>query len=152
MDKEGPGWHGEPKRHRDAALKGRGGDRGKAPRPKRMPSKWDAADPNRGIRGHSLMTKELAEKLPPLYSQENVSDPMCRVKYFTPDSSWTWYATEFDGEDTFFGYVEGLDSELGYFSLSELQKTTGPMGLPIERDLYWTPRPLSEVKKGSAHG
>jgi hypothetical protein len=25
-----------------------------------------------------------------------------------------------DGEDTFFGYVDGLEGELGYFSLSEL--------------------------------
>ena len=67
------------------------------------------------------------------------------VKFFTPDSSWTWYATEFDGDDTFFGLVDGHEKELGYFSLRELQSVRGPLGLPIERDLYWQPRPLREI-------
>lgn len=67
------------------------------------------------------------------------------VKFFTPWSNWTWYATEFDGEDTFFGLVYGFERELGYFSLRELEKIRGPMGLCIERDLYFTPRKLSEI-------
>ena len=70
---------------------------------------------------------------------------MALVKFFTPDSSWTWYATEFDGDDTFFGLVDGHEEELGYFSLRELQSVRGPLGLPIERDLYWQPRPLREI-------
>lgn len=70
---------------------------------------------------------------------------MVICKFFTPDSSWTWYVIEFDGEDSFFGYVVGFEKELGYFSLSELQEVRG--GLPIERDLYFDPIPLSEVKK-----
>jgi hypothetical protein len=94
-----------------------------------------------------LMTEELRKKLPPLYSQENVKDSIVHAKYFTPDSSWTWYAIEFDGKDAFFGYVDGIYPELGYFSLSELESVKGPMGLKIERDLYWEPKPLSEVEK-----
>lgn len=70
---------------------------------------------------------------------------MAWVKYFTPDSSWTWYATEFDGQDTFFGLVQGLEEELGYFSLAELQQVRGPLGLPIERDLHFQPTPLSQL-------
>jgi hypothetical protein len=50
-----------------------------------------------------LLTEELREQLPPLYSQEKVSDPQVICKFFTPDSQWTWYALEFDGEDIFFG-------------------------------------------------
>jgi len=69
------------------------------------------------------------------------------VKYFTPDSHRTWYVLEFDGKDTFFGYVDGDYAELGYFSLSELESIKGPLGLKVERDLYWEPKPLSEVKK-----
>jgi hypothetical protein len=34
----------------------------------------------------------------------------------TADSSWTWYSTEFDGEDLFFGLVVGFETELGYFN------------------------------------
>lgn len=94
-----------------------------------------------------LLTKEIRGKLPPLYSQENVKDPMVWVKFFTPDSSWTWYGIEFDGKDTFFGWVVGHEKEIGYFSLSELASTRGPMGLAIERDKWFRPMPLSEVKK-----
>jgi len=93
-----------------------------------------------------LLTQANRKQLPPLYSQENKGgDAVAHVKFFTPDSSWTWYATEFDGEDTFFGRVDGLVSELGYFSLSELQQATGPLGLHIERDLYWKPKMLREI-------
>lgn len=97
-----------------------------------------------------LLTDEIRATLPPLYSTVNEPDPIVHVKFFTPWSNWTWYVTEFDGEDIFFGYVVGFDSELGYFSLSELESIKGPYGLKIERDLYFTPKPLSEVKRGAA--
>jgi hypothetical protein len=91
-----------------------------------------------------LLTKALRKKLPPLYSQEKLGmEAIVQVKFFTPDSSWTWWATEFDGEDIFFGLVDGFDKELGYFSLSEMESVRGPMGLPIERDMYFDPKPLS---------
>jgi hypothetical protein len=93
-----------------------------------------------------LLSKEIKEKLPKLGATENIKDPMVVVKFFTPWSNWTWYATEFDGEDTFFGLVLGFEKELGYFSLKELESVRGPMGLGIERDLYFTPKPLSEIK------
>ena len=93
-----------------------------------------------------LLTDELREQLPPLYSQENTKDPIVICKFFTPDSQWTWYALEFDGEDIFFGYIVGFEAEFGYFSLSELESVRGPWGLPIERDLYFKPAPLSEVR------
>ena len=92
------------------------------------------------------MTEELRTKLPKLYAQEKLgADAVAYVKYFTPDSNWTFYGTEFDGEDRFFGLVEGFEKELGYFSLSELESVRGPMGLPIERDLYWNPKTLKEI-------
>ena len=94
-----------------------------------------------------LLTKELRSSLPPLYSQEEVKDPTVRCKFFTPDSNWTWYAIEFDGCDIFYGYVAGDFPELGYFSLKELESITGPFGLKTERDLYFRPKPLSEIKK-----
>lgn len=92
-----------------------------------------------------LLTKELRRTLPALYATENDSDPIVRVKFFTPWTSWTWYATEFDGEDIFFGLVQGFEKEWGYFSLRELQELRGPAGLRIERDLYFEPAPVSQV-------
>lgn len=94
-----------------------------------------------------LLTKALKKKLPPLYATENMQDPLVICKFFSPTSGWTWYAIEFDGKDIFFGWVVGFEKELGYFSLSELQAVRGPFGLGIERDLYFTPTPLSKVKK-----
>ena len=94
-----------------------------------------------------LLTKEITSKLPFLYTQEDIEDPKVIVKFFAVWTSWTWYGIEFDGKDLFFGYVAGDFPELGYFSLSELQDLKGPMGLSIERDMYFTPQPLSEIKK-----
>lgn len=94
-----------------------------------------------------LITKELREKLPPFYSQEDNPDPEVHIKFFCPWNSWTWYGIEFDGDDTFFGWVDGDFPELGYFTLSELESVTGPMGLKIERDLYFESKLLSEVQK-----
>ena len=72
--------------------------------------------------GENLLDDESRKKLPPLYSgEEQGLDSLVQVKFFTPDAQWTWYATEFDGEDIFFGLVSGFELELGYFSLKELQ-------------------------------
>ena len=97
-------------------------------------------------RGHELLPKEIREKLPPLYANEELGlDALALVKFFTPTSNWTWYASEFDGEDIFFGLVSGFEVELGYFSLSELKSVKGPLGLPIERDLYYVAKTLKEL-------
>lgn len=93
-----------------------------------------------------LLTKEIKNKLPKLGSTEGQEDPMVIAKFFTPDSNWTWYVIEFDGEDAFYGLVDGFEKELGCFSLSELKKVRGGLGLPVERDRYFNPKPLSEVR------
>lgn len=96
-----------------------------------------------------LLPDELRASLPALYSQEHNKDPIVHAKFFTPDSNWTWFATEGsaqeDGDFIFFGYVCGFEEEWGYFSLHELQSARGPMKLPIERDLYFNAKPFSEV-------
>lgn len=97
-----------------------------------------------------LLSDELRAKLPPLYSQEKDKDPMVYAKFFTPDANWTWYATEGEqqnGDFIFFGYVIGQEREWGYFSLNELSTARGPWGLPIERDLYFDPKRISEIKE-----
>ena len=116
-----------------------------------------------------LLPAKQRRTLPRLYSQENVKDPIVHLKFFTPDSSWTWYVTEgsyvnqqgtameyWDPERSspadamdflFFGYVIGQAEEWGYFLLSELEAAQGPRHLPIERDLYFQPAPFSQVVK-----
>lgn len=97
-----------------------------------------------------LMTKKIERVLAgfPIYSQDGKGgEATAVVKYFTPDSSYTWYVTEGNrlssGEWRFFGLVfNGRDFEYGYFGLRELEALRGPWGLPVERDRYFDPMPL----------
>lgn len=77
----------------------------------------------------------------------------CRpvVKLFTPDGSATWLLSELEpGTDIAFGLCDlGFGCpELGSVSLPELEDARGPLGLPIERDLYFVPNgTLSEYAR-----
>ena len=74
-----------------------------------------------------LLPAELRAQLPARYSQEKVTDPIVYVKFFSPHSSWTQFATEGspNGDDfRFFDYVIGFEEEWGYFSLNEGQRAT----------------------------
>jgi len=98
-----------------------------------------------------LLTKEILERFAKVGSQESVADPIIICKFFNPTGAGTWYATEYDPErKEFFGFVSifGDDNdELGYFSLDELESYVGTFGLGIERDLHFTEKPLSAVRK-----
>ncbi len=111
-------------------------------------------------RGHQLLTKAIAKTIPPLYSQEKVEDPIVRVKFFSPYSNWTWYVTEGqlteEGNWRFFGLVDGFEVEWGYFMLSELEnvevKVLGLMMLAVERDCWFSPKPISGTEGGKKKG
>lgn len=117
--------------------------------------KADKRAVNNKIRGMKLLTQEMRKKLPPLYAQDGKGGKaVAYLKLFTPDSGFTWWITEgspikdHDGNEIdfhFFGLVQGQFEELGYVSLKELEEVRGPMGLPIERDLYWQPKTLEEI-------
>lgn len=95
-----------------------------------------------------LLPDGLRARLPPLYSQEAVAEPLVYAKFFLPGTSWTWYVMEGQAKDSdflFFGFVVGLESEFGYFLLSELQSARTPMGLSVERDLYFSEGRLTDV-------
>ena len=114
-------------------------------------------DQHSGQRGHQLMTEKLADTIPAIGATENTADydtVLACAKLFSPFSNWTWYITEMDRETgQCFGLVEGLETELGYFDLSELAETTVLGGVPaVERDLYWQPMTLGEIKGGSRDG
>lgn len=108
-----------------------------------------------------FLDAETRAKLPALYSNDQLGmKALAQVKFFTPDGSWTWYASEgsyvdengyFDTDKEkvdylFFGLVIGLEIEVGYFSEFELSQVRGALGLPIERDLYFEPKTLGELQ------
>ena len=96
-----------------------------------------------------LIPYEILSVIPDLYATEEETDPLCHVKLFTPDSNWTWFIIELSKDDgsTCYGYIQGLDSELGYFTLQELESVRGSLGLAIERDLSFKPTLLTTIKK-----
>ena len=102
-----------------------------------------------------LMTQEIEAKLKPLRYYENSGEEAVAVlKYFDPTGSWSWYAAEgqkqADGDWLFWGAVDGFEFEYGYFRLSELKHAkdscTGLQSLPIERDMYFSPTLLSQLR------
>ena len=95
-----------------------------------------------------LLTEELRKRLPPPYSQEAEESPMVWARFLLPGTGWTWYVTEGQEQDDdfmFFGFVVGLESEFGYFLLSELESATTPLGLHVERDLAFHEGRLTDV-------
>lgn len=122
----------------------------------------------RSQRREPLLDQASRERLPKLYTNEEIGlKALAQVKFFTPSSNWTWYAseasavmqdgtykslTDVDPNDTtiqdviFFGLVDGDELELGYFSLSELEEVGGGLMLPVERDRHFTPTSLEELQ------
>ena len=89
-----------------------------------------------------LLTKAILNALPSLYATDHLmaADKAVLVKFFCPWNQWSLYGVEYDPkQELFFGFVKGSYDEWGYFSLAEMKKVTGPMGLKIERDLYFKP-------------
>jgi hypothetical protein len=99
-------------------------------------------------------------KIPRLYETENVpaKDKVIHMHFFIGNSDW--YIAEYDGEDTFFGFVclNGWTdlAEWGYISYKELKelKVEAPVSingqralipLEVDRDLYWMPRKAFNV-------
>ncbi len=102
---------------------------------------------NDQVRGPKLFPEDVRATLPSLYANEEQGlNAIALVKFFLPGSYWTWYASEYDGQDTFFGLVVGHHIELGYFSYKELACLQGPNGQVVERDLYFNPLSLEKVK------
>lgn len=86
--------------------------------------------------------------VPKLYSQDGKGDEATVfVKIFDPCGSWTWFITEWDGEDTCFGLVKGHETELGYISLDELATVDGRLGIGLEIDVHFLPKTLGQVNR-----
>ena len=97
-----------------------------------------------------LITKELEKIIPKLYATEDIKleNKTVYAKLFTPDANWAWWVLEINIEERImFCYVQGMSDELGNVSLDELEEVKGPLGLKIERDLYFTPTRYGDIKE-----
>ena len=94
---------------------------------------------------HKLLTATILARLPSLGATSEESDPIVQVKWFTPDANLTWYLIEYDSESRIcYGLVRGFEEEFGTFGLDEIEQVRGSLGLPVERDLYFDPVPVSK--------
>lgn len=85
-----------------------------------------------------LLTKQLTEKLSKAGSDGMV--PICKL--FTPWGAATWLITGIEG-GILYGFADlgmGCVEWGGIASVEELEAIKGPLGMTIERDLYWQPK------------
>ncbi len=96
----------------------------------------------------TLFPKELKSIIPNLYEQDGKGNKaVVFCKFFFPAGSWSWFVTEYNPEENLcFGFVNGDFPELGYFSMDELEALE-IKGLKMERDFFFTPDTLENVKK-----
>ena len=102
-----------------------------------------------------LITTALREQLLANGARRD-ADHVPVLKLFNPVGAATWLITEMDPDEN--DYLFGLADlgmgfpELGGISLSELQSYRGPLGLGIERDLYFRPKFAISVYAEAARG
>lgn len=92
--------------------------------------------------------QSVMSRIPKLYATEAVplADKTIHFHFFI--GGCDWYICEYDGQDLMFGFAclgDIASAEFGYISLAEL-KAIYIHGIEIDRDLYWTPCPASEVR------
>jgi hypothetical protein len=94
-----------------------------------------------------LLPEAIANKLPKLYEQAWLGeDAVIFTRFFDPSRNWAWYVTEYDGKDTFFGFIISNDTRMGYFKLKELIDYRGISGAVIKRDIDFEPLTIKELK------
>ena len=99
-----------------------------------------------------LLTKVDRRRLPKLgVTDGHGMNAIAYVKIFSPVGRYTFFVTEFDGDDTLYGYVLSPMTpdydEWGYVSLKELETTIVWSSLGMERDYHFKPKPMKEALK-----
>ena len=86
----------------------------------------------------------LADHLP---NSASDPDPVACVKLFNPTGQGSWYIAAYDPKTRqAYGAADLFEFEYGSIDMEELVTFRGRFGLPIERDLSWTPRPISQCQ------
>jgi len=111
---------------------------------------------NRGGVGMVLIDADIAKRIPGLWAQAETADPVVHLRLFTV-TGWRWFVLGLDPVAlTAYCYVTAPgvpieDGDFGIVHLAELGDLSlfgGSLG--VERDLLFTPRPLSKLLKMGA--
>tara|TARA_R110000824_G_scaffold313284_1_gene500126 strand:+ start:397 stop:693 length:297 start_codon:yes stop_codon:yes gene_type:complete len=95
-----------------------------------------------------LLTKAIERKL--LKNSKNYKNNITKekvvVKLFTPSGSATWWIYSMNENGDCFGIAEMNVREYGWFNINEISELrVKPFGLPVERDMYYTPPAFGEL-------
>ena len=95
-----------------------------------------------------LLTKAILKAVPKLYAQDGKGEEaIAYAKFFNPTGAGTWFMSEYNPDDGMaFGKVVLHETELGYFSIPELEAIRLRFGLKIERDTSFRPTPLKNCE------
>jgi hypothetical protein len=126
-----------------------------APSSGRVVDRWETDEVRsrsaRRLRGHVLFPPK-SQSGPALGSQEGreLPDMVAHAHFFS--GGMDWWLLEYDPVSTrAFGVVDlGHGPEMGYFSLGEMDETVvtaGAAPMAIERDLYWSPTRLGDIRE-----
>lgn len=74
---------------------------------------------------NNFLEKFIPDEMPKLYRQDGKGDNAIVYLKLEAVNGWEWYLTEFDGDETFFGFVHGWANEWGYVSFAELNEIYG---------------------------
>ena len=96
--------------------------------------------------------QEQLNSIPKLYETEHTTtlkDKIIHLHFFI--GGCDWYIAEYDGEDLFFGFAilngDLINAEWGYVSFNELKAIKVAGLFEVDNDLYWEPKPASEIDK-----
>lgn len=91
------------------------------------------------------------DKLPTSPPRGATDGVVLKVRLFNPTGIGTWWVASYDpATGVAFGVVSLHETEVGDFYMPELVEYRGRFGLPVERDLYYTPVTVGEVIRGEA--
>ena len=87
-----------------------------------------------------LLTNEIKTKAEKQYDKGSDMDQQVVAKFFNPIGQGNWYLMNKSPEDDYCrGIVDLFAVEVGSFDIKELEEFELPMGMKIERDLYFKP-------------
>jgi hypothetical protein len=103
-----------------------------------------------------LLTKAIEKKLLENWGKENlkidstnIEKEKVVVKFFNPSGQATWWLHSMSNDGICFGVAQmfGRETrEYGYFDINEIKASKcPPLGLSIERDMYYTPETFEEL-------
>jgi len=104
------------------------------------------------MRRQPLLTDTLRRRFADLGPQDHGDEAreVVVAHFFLPGTGWDWWAIAYDedgGAAQLFCLVRGLEVELGYVALADLEGARSPLGVGVERDEDWRECSLAELRR-----